>query len=115
MNLTPNLFRLTLIEVSNVLNLTLVLLLFLIQFYFEKPCSQTMVLIGITNITCHSDIRVSQLIMNSLSLPQKIQTSSIPQCSQIEDNIFTNFNIVLINNVIIPMEMRHKRVQPLLS
>jgi len=71
MNSTPNPFRLTLIKASSVSRLSLVLLSLLTQFCFEKPRSQTAVLVGITSMACHSDIIVGQLIMNSRSLPQK--------------------------------------------
>ena len=90
MNSTPKLFRLTLINASRVLRFRLVLLSLFTQFCFEKPRSQTAVLVGITSMAYHSNTRVGQLILNSRSRPQKTQASCILWCWQTEDNIFRN-------------------------
>ena len=82
MNSTMNPFRLTLIKASSVSRLSLVLLLLLTQLCFERPRSQTTLLVGIISMTCHSDIKFGQFIMNSRSLPPSIQASCTPQCSQ---------------------------------
>ena len=83
MNSTTNPLRSTLIKVSSVSRLSLVLLSLLTQDYFEKPHSQTTVLVGITSMACHSDIRGGQLIVNSQSLPQK-------NSSFMHTSVFTN-------------------------
>ena len=45
--------------------LNIVILSLSIQVRFGKPRSQTTMLVGITSMACHSNIRVGQLIMNS--------------------------------------------------
>ena len=71
MNSTPKLLGLTLNNASSVSRFRHVLLLLLTQLCFEKPRLQTIVVVGITSMACHSDIRVGQLIFNSRSRPQK--------------------------------------------
>ena len=90
MNSTPNPFRLTLIKASSVSRLSRVLLSLLTQLCFKQPQSQTKMLVGITSMACHSDIKIGRLIMNFRALPQKIQASWILRCSQTEDNISKN-------------------------
>ena len=93
MDSTPKLFtRLTLIYASNVSRFRHVLLSLLTQICFKKPRSQTTVLVRITSMACHSNIRVGHLFLNSRSRPQKTQASCILRCWQVEDNISTNSN-----------------------
>ena len=118
MNSTPKLFRLTLINASSVSRFRHVLLSLLTQFCFEKPRSQTTVLVGITSMACHSDIRVGQLILYSRSWPQKTQASCIFRCWQAEDNIFrnsSNSTLAWSTRTKAPSEICHQPVQLLLS
>ena len=94
MNTTPNPFRLTFIRASSVSRLSLVLFLILTQFCVEKPRSQTIMLVGITSVVCHSDIRVGPINHELLVIATKNpQASCIPRCSQTKDNIFTYSSI----------------------
>jgi hypothetical protein len=60
-------FKKALINASNISNSNWVLLLLLIQYYFENLCSQMVVFVGITSIHYHSDINIGRLNMNPLS------------------------------------------------